>query len=117
MEFPTADVEKTQGAISERELRRLKQQMDCEKQQMDRQCNGGDAYIETARPMNSEEIVAEFFGATIIPAHEGYLPFTVDGVFLAKHNPEPGGYFVQYADGYKSFSPAQAFEEGYTRIA
>jgi hypothetical protein len=54
MEYPTADVEKTQGAISERELRRLKQQMDRER-------NGGDACIETSRPMNSEEIVAEFF--------------------------------------------------------
>jgi hypothetical protein len=30
--------------------------------------------------------------------------------------PQPGGYFVVYKDGYKSFSPAKAFEEGYTRI-
>lgn len=36
--------------------------------------------------------------------------------YQAKHKPEIGGYFVQYQDGYKSFSPAQAFEEGYTRI-
>jgi hypothetical protein len=55
-------------------------------------------------------------GATITPAEEGYLPFFVDGEFLAKHKPEVGGYFVQYADGYKSFSPAAAFEEGDTRI-
>lgn len=27
-----------------------------------------------------------------------------------------GGYFVVYADGYMSFSPAKAFEEGYTRL-
>jgi len=33
-----------------------------------------------------------------------------------EHNPQPGGYFVVYKDGYKSFSPAKAFEEGYTRI-
>lgn len=33
-----------------------------------------------------------------------------------KHRPEPGGYLVQYRDGYLSYSPAQAFEEGYTRI-
>lgn len=31
--------------------------------------------------------------------------------------PEPsaGWYYVVYADGYKSFSPEKAFEEGYTR--
>lgn len=55
-------------------------------------------------------------GATITPVEDGYAPFFVDAAFLAKHKPEPGGYFVQYADGYKSFSPAQAFEEGYRRI-
>ena len=27
-----------------------------------------------------------------------------------------GGYYVRYEDGYESWSPAQAFEEGYTRI-
>ena len=33
-----------------------------------------------------------------------------------KHKPEPGGYFVVYEDGYESFSPAKAFEEGYTLV-
>jgi hypothetical protein len=33
----------------------------------------------------------------------------------AKHKPQVGGYLVQYDDGYTSFSPAKAFEEGYTR--
>jgi len=36
--------------------------------------------------------------------------------YQSKHKPEVGGYYVQYQDGYKSFSPAQAFDEGYTRI-
>lgn len=27
-----------------------------------------------------------------------------------------GGYYVRYADGFESWSPAQAFEEGYTRL-
>ena len=36
--------------------------------------------------------------------------------FIDKHNPQVGGYFVRYADGYESYSPAQAFEEGYTLI-
>jgi hypothetical protein len=29
------------------------------------------------------------------------------------HGPEVGGFFVQYQDGYCSYSPATAFEEGY----
>ena len=33
-----------------------------------------------------------------------------------RHKPEVGGYYVVYKDGYTSYSPAQAFEEGYTRI-
>jgi hypothetical protein len=33
----------------------------------------------------------------------------------AKHAPHVGGYFVQYEDGYTSFSPAEAFESGYVR--
>ncbi len=34
--------------------------------------------------------------------------------WMAKHQPQEGGYFVQYADGYQSYSPAHAFETGYT---
>lgn len=30
-----------------------------------------------------------------------------------RHEPHPGGYFVVYEDGYRSFSPAPAFEDGY----
>lgn len=33
-----------------------------------------------------------------------------------KHNPDVGGYVVVYADGYTSFSPAEAFEAGYTLL-
>jgi hypothetical protein len=29
---------------------------------------------------------------------------------------ELGGYYVRYADGFESWSPAQPFEEGYTKI-
>lgn len=54
--------------------------------------------------------------AIITPVEKGYAPFKVDREFVVKHGPEPGGYYVVYADGYKSFSPAKAFEEGYTRI-
>lgn len=33
-----------------------------------------------------------------------------------KHQPQVGGYFVQYSDGYQSFSPAAPFEEGYSMV-
>lgn len=55
-------------------------------------------------------------GALITPAEPGHAPFEVDAAYLTKHNPQVGGYFMVYDDGYKSFSPAKAFEDGYTRL-
>ena len=40
----------------------------------------------------------------------------VDFAYMAKHSPGLRGYYVRYADGYESFSPADAFEDGYTAI-
>lgn len=54
--------------------------------------------------------------ATITPEEDGYAPFKVDHDYVNKHQPQVGGYFVVYEDGYKSWSPAEAFEQGYTRI-
>lgn len=58
---------------------------------------------------------ASSYGAVITPAEDGYAPFEVDAAYMNKHNPEAGGYYVVYEDGYASFSPAKAFEDGYTR--
>lgn len=55
-------------------------------------------------------------GVIITPAEPGYLPFTVEHPYAEKHKPEIGGYYVIYDDGYQSYSPAKAFEEGYTLI-
>lgn len=54
--------------------------------------------------------------AVIHPAEEGYGPIHITSSFIAKHDPQPGAYYVVYKDGYASISPAQAFEDGYTRI-
>ena len=54
--------------------------------------------------------------AMITPVDDGYAPFKVDHQFMHKHKPAAGGYFVMYRGGYTSFSPADAFEEGYSRI-
>jgi len=53
-------------------------------------------------------------GATIVPVESGYAPFPVDENYISKHKPEVGGYYVVYDDGYLSFSPAKAFEDGYS---
>ena len=45
-----------------------------------------------------------------------YAPILMKKEWLDKHKPEVGGYYVVYKDGYKSYSPAKAFEEGYTKI-
>lgn len=37
----------------------------------------------------------------------------VDREFILKHDPKAGGWFVVYKDGYCSWSPGNAFEEGY----
>ena len=54
---------------------------------------------------------------------DGDAVLTLDGekrgcsaFWMKRHNPVVGGYYVEYQDGYASFSPAKAFEEGYTRI-
>jgi hypothetical protein len=59
--------------------------------------------------------IAAIDGTEITPAEEGYAPFMVTDEYIAKHQPHVGGYYVVYQDGYKSFSPASAFEQGYTR--
>lgn len=65
--------------------------------------------------------------ATITPVEEGYAPFKVDAAYVRKHFQGAqelggcafvivGGYYVVYSDGYKSWSPSGAFEEGYTKV-
>jgi hypothetical protein len=40
----------------------------------------------------------------------------VSKAYMQKHKPYAGGYYVRYEDGYESFSPAEAFEAGYTPV-
>jgi hypothetical protein len=44
------------------------------------------------------------------------LQVEVNAAWMAKHQPQEGGYYVVYANGYDSFSPTAAFEDGYTLI-
>ena len=54
--------------------------------------------------------------AMIIPEESMYAPFEVDHEYMHKHKPEIGGYYVVYKGGYKSYSPADVFEDGYSKI-
>lgn len=46
----------------------------------------------------------------------GYAPMDLAYDIVARYTPVPGDYYMVYDDGYKSISPAKAFEEGYTRL-
>jgi hypothetical protein len=51
---------------------------------------------------------------SIVPEDRRYAPFVVSLEYIDKHSPKAGGYYVVYKDGYKSFSPGDVFEDGYT---
>lgn len=40
----------------------------------------------------------------------------VEPVVFARGRPEPGDYMVRYEDGYLSWSPVKAFEDGHAMI-
>lgn len=52
----------------------------------------------------------------LVPVEEGFASIAVTEEWCDKHKPEVGGYYVVYEDGYASYSPAGAFESGYTLI-
>src|SRR5574337_752560 len=52
-------------------------------------------------------------GAVLVPEAYGIPAVTVDAAYLRRHDPQVGGYYVRYPDGYESWSPAEAFESGY----
>ena len=61
--------------------------------------------------------VHEDKSATISPADERYAPFKTEPGWADRFkgdDTDPGVYVV-YGDGFKSWSPTKAFEEGYTR--
>lgn len=74
------------------------------------------------RAVTHNSVLAQLSGnesdgsALITPDDAGFAEFRVTAEYVRKHNPQAGGYYVVYEDGYASFSPAKAFEDGYTRI-
>lgn len=71
------------------------------------------------RDICQNEAETEIVGGSwlIVPEDDTYAPFEVSHVdYVMKHKPKAGGYYVVYEDGYQSYSPAEAFESGYTKI-
>lgn len=60
--------------------------------------------------------IADVDGVYLTPEDPRFKPFEVSQAYIERHKPQVGGYYVVYADGYESFSPAPAFEEGYTLV-
>ena len=90
----------------------------------DENCQEPEAAMEMPRyichkqvwALKIEAIDSDADGAMIQPAEADYAAFKVDAEYINKHNPEVGGYYVVYKDGYKSYSPEKAFEEGYKAV-
>lgn len=72
------------------------------------------AIARKPNPDPTGRIAASSYGATITPSEDGYGAFDVSPEYMDKHQPQVGGYYVVYEDGYKSYSPAAAFESGYS---
>jgi hypothetical protein len=56
-------------------------------------------------------------GWALIPEEGGIGPIPVSSEWYLNHKPVAGGYYVVYKDGYSSFSPAEAFEKGYSLVS
>lgn len=55
-------------------------------------------------------------GSILIPEGGINAGFMVQKDWMEKHSPEVGGYYVVYDSDYSSYSPADAFESGYSLI-
>lgn len=50
----------------------------------------------------------------VVGVRDLQVEFICSGSMFARFEPSPGDYLAIYEDGYQSFSPKKAFEEGYT---
>lgn len=64
-----------------------------------------------------KHVIASPRGYELHFENESFVPMQVSMEWVNKHTPHTGGYIVWYEnDGYVSFSPASAFEAGYTLV-
>lgn len=79
--------------------------------------------IERIRHGHSREGERKYNSCVFYPEDKAYEPIEVKGDWCSDKvkldnpdDPTDCGYIVIYADGYSSWSPSKAFEEGYTRL-
>lgn len=73
--------------------------------------------IHRPNPDITGKTTAGSYGGYLHPVDTSFSPIEVDAAYMTKHQPQPGGYYVKYEDGYTSYSPAAAFEAGYTALS
>ena len=55
-------------------------------------------------------------GSYIVYPESGFAPLQTTPKYPFKGTDADPGYYVRYQDGYESWSPTKAFEEGYTLL-
>ena len=70
--------------------------------------------VTAARIIEVGTAASGALGYLLLQGHSTPVPMPMQWWF--RHSPERGGYLVQYEDGYSSYSPAKAFEEGYHMV-
>lgn len=61
--------------------------------------------------------IASIEGRRLTFVEKGFAPVDCPEDMFSRYKPKTGDYLVEYeGDGYRSFSPKEAFEGGYTRI-
>lgn len=74
--------------------------------------------VRAAKLLAVEEVhLLEGFPVRLTFDAEELAQYDVPLDWISSKGAHAGGYFVVYEDGYESFSPAKAFEEGYSLLA
>ena len=68
--------------------------------------------VQAAKITHADRSLAEPDKITF--TFENAAPYTTHLIAAFQRSDVVGGYFVRYDDGYESWSPASAFESGYT---
>lgn len=68
------------------------------------------------RAVKIEHIYTAAGRTYIVPNIPEINDIPVSQEYVDKHQPKVGGYYVKYLDGYTSYSPAEAFENGYSKV-
>lgn len=72
--------------------------------------------VKAAKITRLERIDEQQCNVITVDTGRRHADIQVTDAWLQKHEPQVGGYFVVYQDGYCSYSPSVPFEKGHIRI-